>query len=117
MSGDESRIDVYVNVNDSLASISTDRLNRVLRDQPASITELDLSESSSPGEPTDFRMDGEIHGAVTKEVDIPNEIYAVGKAVELIQRDTPCLIEETAVDSSNFEREFTLYGHIDEIKQ
>jgi hypothetical protein len=110
MSGEGSRIDVHINVND--AAVSTERLNRSIRNLPAGVTGLDTKESADPTEPTDFRIDGEITGRCDAETPIPDEIYVVGRVVEIITRDTPCFVRETAIESSDMERSFTLYGHI-----
>lgn len=110
MSEERSRIDVHINVNDG--AVSTERLNRSIRNLPAGVTDLSTSESSDAGEPTDFRIDGVVSGKPNVETDIPNEIYVVGKVVEAITRDTPCLVQSTAVDSSDMERSFRLKGQL-----
>lgn len=110
MSGDGSRIDVHINVND--AAVSTERLNRAIRNQPAYITDLNLNQSAEPNEPTRFRADGTIEQQADADTDIPAELYIVGKVVETINRDSPCLVSKIKVDSSDFEPTFKLNGHI-----
>jgi hypothetical protein len=113
MSDSGSRIDVHINVNDG--AVSTERLNRALGNVSASITALDLSESSDPAEPKEFSADGIITGRAvntTEPDDIPMELYVVGRVVHVLTRDTPCLVQETRVDSSDPERTFRLYGNI-----
>lgn len=110
MSDDRSRIDVYVNVEDG--QVNTTRLNRAIRSLPASVTELSLSEINDPMKETTFSIEGQINGRPTVDVDIPDELYVVGRIVELIHNNTNCRVQETTVDSSDIDRSFTLHGVI-----
>lgn len=113
--GPGGQIDVNINVNDHDLLVSTQELNAAVQGTGCEVADVDCA--------THIRRAGQAESSFTaygyvNDMDgysgdrLPEEVEAVGVAVESIHDQTDCGIHTIEVDSSDRPPEFHLEGYI-----